>query len=66
MGVVVVMVVVTVDGRVASVNVIKSPGLGLDEKTKETVRQWKFKPAIGPGGKPVPVQVPIEVTFRLF
>ena len=65
-GVVVVMVIVTADGRAADVKVIKSPGLGLDEKTVETVKQWRFKPAVGPGGKALTVQVPIEVTFRLF
>lgn len=65
-GVVVVMVIVTADGRASDVKVIKSPGLGLDEKTVETVKQWRFKPAVGPGGKPLTVQVPIEVTFRLF
>jgi len=46
--------------------VVKSPGLGLDEKAIEAVRQWKFRPAVGPSGKSVPTQVPIEVTFRLF
>ena len=65
-GVVVLMVVITLDGRATNIQVVKSPGLGLDEKAIEAVRQWKFRPAIGPGGKPVPSQVPIEVTFRLF
>lgn len=65
-GVVVLMVVITLDGRATNIQVVKSPGLGLDEKAIEAVRQWKFRPAVGPGGKPVPAQVPIEVTFRLF
>ena len=65
-GVVVLMVVITLDGRATNIQVAKSPGLGLDEKAIEAVRQWKFRPAVGPGGKAVPAQVPIEVTFRLF
>lgn len=65
-GVVVLMVVITLDGRATNIQVVKSPGLGLDEKAIEAVRQWKFRPAVGPGGKSVPTQVPIEVTFRLF
>jgi len=65
-GVVVLMVVITLDGRATNIQVVKSPGLGLDEKAIEAVRQWKFRPAVGPGGKAVPAQVPIEVTFRLF
>ena len=66
MAVVVLMVVITLDGRATNIQVVKSPGLGLDEKAIEAVRQWKFRPAVGPGGKSVPAQVPIEVTFRLF
>jgi TonB family protein len=65
-GVVVLMVIITLDGRATDIHVVKSPGLGLDEKAIEAVRQWKFRPAVGPGGKPVVSQVPIEVTFRLF
>jgi TonB family protein len=65
-GVVVLMVVITLDGRATNIQVVKSPGLGLDEKAIEAVRQWKFRPAVGPSGKTVPTQVPIEVTFRLF
>jgi protein TonB len=65
-GVVVLMVVITLDGRATNIQVVKSPGLGLDEKAIEAVRQWKFRPAVGPGGKAVAAQVPIEVTFRLF
>ena len=65
-GVVVLLVIITTDGRATNIQVLKSPGLGLDEKAVEAVRQWKFKPAPGPTGKIVPVQVPIEVTFRLF
>jgi periplasmic protein TonB len=65
-GAVVVLVIINLDGRATSIQLIKDPGLGLGEKAVEAVRQWKFKPAIGPNGKPVPTQVPIEVTFRLF
>jgi TonB family protein len=65
-GTVLVDVVITLDGRVTNPRIITSPGLGLDEKTIETVKTWRCKPAIGPGGKPVPTRVPIEVTYRLF
>ena len=64
-GTVVLQCLVTPDGRATNINVVKGPGLGLEEKAIEAVRGWRFKPAIGPGGKPVPVQVIIEVTFRL-
>jgi protein TonB len=58
--------VVNLDGRFTGLRVVKSPGLGLDEKAVEAVRQWRCKPANGPNGKPVPTLVPIEVSFRLF
>jgi TonB family protein len=65
-GTVVLQVIVTADGRATNISVVKGPGLGLEEKAIEAVRGWRFKPAVGPNGKPVPVIVPIEVTFRLF
>jgi periplasmic protein TonB len=64
-GTVVLQAVITPDGRATEIQVVKGPGLGLEEKAVEAVKQWRFKPANGPGGKPVPVVVPIEVTFRL-
>ena len=64
-GTVVLHVVITPDGRATNLEVIKGPGLGLEEKAIEAVRTWRFNPAIGPNGKPVPVAVSIEVTFRL-
>jgi hypothetical protein len=30
------------------------------------MRTWRCKPVTGPNGKPVPVLVPFEVTFRLY
>jgi periplasmic protein TonB len=39
-------------------------GLGLDEKAIEAVRQWKFKPGMK-DGKPIAVQVLVDVNFRL-
>jgi periplasmic protein TonB len=65
-GVVVLQGTITLEGRVTNISVVKSPGLGLDEKAIEAVRQWRCRPATGPSGRPVPTIVPIEVTFRLF
>lgn len=57
--------IITADGRATNLSVVKSPGLGLDAKAVEAVRNWRFRPAIGPNGKPVNVLQTIEVTFRL-
>lgn len=66
MGSVVLQITVTPDGRAVNISIIKDPGMGLGEKAVEAVRTWRFRPAAGPSGKIVPVQVPIEVTFRLY
>jgi len=57
--------VVDSNGRPRDIRVVRSLGLGLDEKAIEAVRTWKFEPA-RKAGLPVAVQVNVEVTFRLF
>lgn len=58
--------VITAQGRATNIRVVKSPGMGLDKKAIEVVQsRWRFNPAKGPDGKPVAVDVPIGVTFRL-
>jgi len=59
-------VTITADGRVINPQVVKGPGLGLEEKAVAQVKNWKLKPALGPNGKPVNCRVIIEVAFRLF
>jgi len=55
---------VDAEGRVTSLRVIKSLGMGLDEKAMEAVTKWKFQPGTQ-DGKPIPMQTRIEVIFRL-
>jgi TonB family protein len=64
-GTVVLSVVVTAEGRAEQIRVAKGPGMGLEENAIGAVKEWRFKPAVGPDGKPVAVLIPIEVTFRL-
>lgn len=63
-GTVVLKVIVDSTGRVVNPLIIRSLGLGLDEKAIEAVRKWKFRPGYK-DGKPVPVTAVIEVSFRL-
>src|SRR6266705_4641294 len=65
-GTVLLDVTVTADGRVLNPQVLKGPGLGLEEKAIAQVKNWKMRPAVGPSGKPVNCRVQIEVTFRLY
>lgn len=63
-GVVVLYVEVDPSGKAVNPKVIRSLGLGLDEKAIEAVRKWKFRPGYK-DGKPVTVAATIEVNFRL-
>jgi TonB family protein len=63
-GTVVLWMVVDVDGYPAAVKVVRSVGMGLDEKAVDAVRKWKFIPGLK-DGKPVPIQINVEVAFRL-
>lgn len=58
--------IITPDGRATNIRVIKGVGLGLDERAIEAVRAWRFKPANGPDGRPVPVWQDIEIAFRIY
>ena len=64
-GVVVVEMIVTAEGRVRDVKVIKSLDPGLDKQAAAAVRTWKFEPATK-DGKPVAVHLKTEVDFRLY
>ncbi|MGA2153565.1 MAG: energy transducer TonB [Bryobacteraceae bacterium] len=63
-GTVVLYIEVDPSGRAVNPKVVRSLGLGLDEKALEAVRQWKFKPGYK-DGRPVTVAATIEVNFRL-
>jgi len=64
-GVVVLWAIVGTDGRAHDIRVMRSLGMGLDEKAMEAIRGWLFEPGCK-GGVPVAVQINVEVTFRLF
>jgi periplasmic protein TonB len=53
------------DGLPSHVHVIRGVGMGLDEKAVEAVKQYKFKPAME-NGKPVLVELNVEVNFQIF
>ena len=63
-GVVVLGIEVDTTGAVRHITVIRSLGLGLDEKAIEAVSRWKFRPGTI-DGKPAVVSAQVEVNFRL-
>jgi len=64
-GTVILYLIVAADGRPRDIRIVRSLGLGLDEKAMEAVKTWKFEPAMK-DGHPVSVQINVEVSFRLY
>src|SRR5579863_834153 len=64
-GVCVLWLIVGPDGKPRDIKIARSLGMGLDQKAIEAVRNWKFEPALK-DGKPVAVQINVEVNFRLY
>jgi protein TonB len=65
MGIVLVNLVVDQNGLPQNVHLVRGVGMGLDEKAIEAVKQYRFKPA-RENGKPVAVQLNVEVNFQIF
>lgn len=64
-GLVTVSLIVDTNGIPQNVRVVRGVGMGLDEKAIEAARQYRFKPAME-NGKPVPVELDIQVNFQIF
>ena len=64
-GVVVLQVIVQPNGMATDILVVKAIDPGLAQKAMEAVSRWRFNPARRADGEPVPVKVPIEISFRL-
>ena len=63
-GSVMLSVVINTEGKADNIQIVKSLGMGLDEKAIEAVQQWRFRPGTNQG-VPVNVRAQIEVNFRL-
>jgi TonB family protein len=63
-GTVLISLIVDPQGHAQNIKVVRSLGLGLDEKAMEAVAKWRFKPGLK-DGRAVAVQATIEVNFRL-
>ena len=57
-------IVVNTDGKAEEIKVVKSVGMGLDEKAVEAVQKWRFKPGLK-SGVAVKTRALVEVNFRL-
>ncbi len=64
-GTCVLWLIVDSSGHPRDIRVIRGLGFGLDAKALEAVKQWKFQPALK-DGRPVDVQISVEVEFHLY
>ena len=58
--------IINLDGHLSDFKVLRSPGLGLEDNTIQTMKTWKCKPAVGRNGQPVKTIATFEVNFRLY
>jgi len=64
-GTAIVQLTVDKDGMPKDMCMMKTVGYGLDQQAALAVRQYRFQPAMYEG-QPVPAQISVEVSFRLY
>jgi len=64
-GTCVLWMIVDSTGHPRDIRVQRGLGFGLDAKAVEAVKQWRFQPALK-DGRPVDVQISVEVEFHLY
>jgi TonB family protein len=64
-GTVILLLTVGADGIPQDIKVTRGLGYGLNEQAVSAVKSWRFEPSTV-DGKPVPVQINVEVNFRLY
>jgi TonB family protein len=61
-----VTLIVDAEGMPEDIKVLRSPGHGLDEQAVVAVNRYRFKPAMKDGLLPVPVEISVVISFRLY
>jgi periplasmic protein TonB len=64
-GICMVAIIVDSNGYPQNPRVVRSLGMGLDEKALDAIMKYRFKPAMK-GGRAVPVSITLQVDFRLY
>jgi periplasmic protein TonB len=64
-GTTILWLIVDKDGVPRNIRVAAPLGMGLDDKAVEAVQRWRFQSATK-DGEAVPVQINVEVNFRLY
>ncbi len=64
-GTCVLWLIVDDQGRPRDIRIVRGLGFGLDARAINAVKQWRFQPAMK-DGRPVNVQISVEVGFKLY
>jgi TonB family protein len=65
-GTVILEITIDKDGHAKDIRVKVGLPYGLTQQAVEAVKEWKFKPATGPDGKPAAVRATFETTFHSY
>jgi|SRR5580704_11904603 TonB family protein len=65
-GTVTLSAVIDADGKAQRISVQRALPCGLDQQAIDAIKDWSFRPATGPDGKPATVVQTIEVTFHIY
>jgi TonB family protein len=65
-GTILLSVVITAAGRPASISVTRGLPCGMNSQALESVKKWRFKPALDSNGNPTPARQMVEMTFHLY
>lgn len=65
-GVVLLRLMITTDGKPENISIVKGIDSCLDQKALAEVRKWRFTPAHGRNGEPVPFWTTLEIRFRQY
>jgi TonB family protein len=65
-GEVLLFITIEPSGSAGEIKVVRGLPFGLSQAAADSVREWRFKPALGPDGKPAEVAQTVKIQFRLF
>jgi TonB family protein len=65
-GTVILEITINEEGHAKDIKVKVGLPYGLTQQAVEAVKEWRFKPATSPDGKPAAVRQTLEVTFHLY
>jgi periplasmic protein TonB len=65
-GKILLQVLVGPDGKAQRIEILRGLDAGLEERTREAIRGWRFSPGLDAAKRPVTAWVTIETRFQLF